>query len=53
MSRADRIEKSDRARSRRKTVKQIKETLLKRMFSRLKNNRKKLQKLTKKHHDGK
>lgn len=53
MSRADRIEKSDRARSRRKNVKQIKETLQKRMFARLRSNRKKLQKINKRHHDGK
>ena len=53
MSKADRIQKSERARSRRKTVKQIKETLQKRMFARLKNNKKKLQKIIKRHHDNK
>ena len=53
MSRADRIEKSERARSRRKTVKQIKETLQKRMFASLKSNRKKIQKIIKRHHDNK
>lgn len=53
MSKAIRIEKSERARSRRSFIKEIKETLQKRKFARLKNLRKKYQKLTKKHHDGK
>jgi hypothetical protein len=53
MSKAIRIEKSERARSRRNSVKEIKETLQKKKFAKLKNLRKKNQKLTKKHHDGK
>jgi len=51
MDRSIRMAKSEAARKKRKSVKEIKETLQKRMFSRLKNKRKKLQKIKNRQHD--
>ena len=51
MDRGLRRKKSERARARRKNVKEIKESTLARMYRRLKEKRIKLSKLKRKHHD--
>jgi hypothetical protein len=51
MDRGLRRKKSERARARRKNVKEIKESTLVRMYRRLKEKRIKLSKLKRKHHD--
>jgi len=53
MDRGLRRKKSERARARRRSVKEIKETTIQRMYKRLKEKRVKLSKLKRKHHDGK
>ena len=52
-NRGDRIMKSNRARKRRKTVKQIKETLTKRYYAHMRHLKEKYQKIKQKHHDNK
>ena len=51
MDRGLRRKKSERARARRKNVKEIKESTLARMYRRIKEKRIKLSKLKRKHHD--
>ena len=53
MDRGLRREKSERARNRRRTVKQVKETTIQKLYRKLKQKRLKLNKLKRKHHDGK
>jgi len=53
MSRAERLQKSKRARSRRSGINAIKETIQKRRFSDMKRLRKKYQKIKSRHHDNK
>jgi len=52
-SKGDRIVKSDSARQKRKATKRIKETVLQNYYNKLRNKRKKLNKLKNKHHDSK
>ena len=53
MDRGLRREKSERARNRRRTVKEVKETTVQKLYRKLKQRRLKLYKLKRKHHDGK
>ena len=53
MERALRIQKSERARTRRKETKQVKETILQKLYKTLKHKRIKLNKIKRRHHDGK
>ena len=53
MDRGLRREKSERARNRRRTVKEVKETTIQKLYRKLKQKRLKLNKLKRKHHDGK
>ena len=53
MDRGLRREKSARARNRRRMVKEVKETTIEKLYKKLKQKRVKLNKLKKKHHDGK
>jgi hypothetical protein len=53
MDRGLRRKKSERARTRRSRLKEVVETVQKRLHKRLKNKRVKLSKIKKRHHDGK
>lgn len=53
MDKSIRLQKSERARARRKEVKQVKETLIEKLFRKLKHKRIKLNKIKRRHHDGK
>ena len=53
MDRGLRIKKSERARTRRSRLKEVKETIQQRLHKRLKHKRIKLNKIKKRHHDGK
>jgi len=53
MDRGLRREKSERARNRRRMVKEVKETTVQKLYRKLKQRRLKLNKLKIKHHDGK
>jgi len=53
MDRGLRRKKSERARARRQSVKEVKETVIQKLYRKLKQQRLKLNKLKRKHHDGK
>lgn len=53
MNRGLRIAKSERARNRRKEVKEVRETTMQKLYKKLKNKRIRINKLKRKHHDGK
>lgn len=53
MDRRLRMARSERARSRRKEVKEVRETTLEKLYSKLKHKRTKLSKIKRRHHDGK
>lgn len=53
MDRGLRIKQSERARTRRSRLKKVKETIQERLHKRLKGKRIKLNKIKKRHHDGK
>lgn len=53
MNRGTRIQKSERARTRRKKVKQIKENVIQKLYNKLRRHRNKINKIKKRHHDGK
>lgn len=53
MDRGLRRKKSERARARRRSVKEVKETTIQKLYRKLKQKRLKLNKLKRKHHDGK
>ena len=53
MDRKLRMDRSERARNRRRTVKEVKETTVQKLYRKLKQRRLKLNKLKRKHHDGK
>ena len=53
MDRGLRREKSERARARRKEVKEVRETTIQKLYRKLKNKRVKLNKIKKRHHDEK
>jgi hypothetical protein len=53
MDRKLRMTRSERARNRRRTVKEVKETTVQKLYRKLKQRRLKLNKLKRKHHDGK
>lgn len=52
MNRRLRMAKSERARARRKEVKEVRETTIQKMYKKLKHKRIRAQKLKRKHHDG-
>lgn len=53
MDRGKRLQKSELARDKRKKVKETLETIEKRTYADVKNNKKKLQKIKRRHHDNK
>jgi hypothetical protein len=53
MSRAERLQKSKRARARRKEIKKVRETTIQKLYNKLKRKRNKLSKIKRRHHDEK
>ena len=53
MNRGIRIAKSERARARRKAVKEVRETTIQKLYNKLKRKRNKINKIKRRHHDGK